>query len=126
MLVSDMAGRASIELKSQELGVDLGGDRELVGRIVDRVKEMESRGFTFEAADASFELLMLVEVTFTQTGPDPDLGLGKWRVCVWGNDDCGMERDFDLEGDALHIFYHIISWTYVNKDQLKNAGFVFA
>lgn len=63
MLVSDMAGRASIELKSQELGVDLGGDRELVGRIVDRVKEMESRGFTFEAADASFELLLHEEIS---------------------------------------------------------------
>jgi 2-isopropylmalate synthase len=46
MLVSDMAGRASIELKSQELGVDLGGDRELIGRVVERVKDMESRGFT--------------------------------------------------------------------------------
>jgi 2-isopropylmalate synthase len=63
MLVSDMAGRASIELKSQELGVDLGGDRELITRIVERVKEMESRGFTFEAADASFELLLLEEST---------------------------------------------------------------
>ena len=62
MLVSDMAGRASIELKSQELGVDLGGDKELIGRIVDRVKEMESRGFTFEAADASFELLVHEEM----------------------------------------------------------------
>ena len=62
MLVSDMAGRASIELKSQELGIDLKGDRELVGRIVDRVKEMESKGFTFEAADASFELLLHEEV----------------------------------------------------------------
>jgi 2-isopropylmalate synthase len=63
MLVSDMAGRASIELKSQELGVDLGGDRELIGRVVERVKEMESRGFTFEAADASFELLLHEELT---------------------------------------------------------------
>jgi 2-isopropylmalate synthase len=62
MLVSDMAGRASIELKSQELGVDLGGDKELIGRIVDRVKELESRGFTFEAADASFELLVHEEI----------------------------------------------------------------
>ena len=62
MLVSEMAGRASIELKSQELGVDLGGDRELIGRVVERVKEMESRGFTFEAADASFELLLLEEL----------------------------------------------------------------
>ena len=62
MLVSEMAGRASIELKSLELGVDLGGDRELIGRVVERVKEMESRGFTFEAADASFELLLLEEI----------------------------------------------------------------
>jgi 2-isopropylmalate synthase len=62
MLVSEMAGRASIELKSLELGVDLGGDRELIGRVVERVKEMESRGFTFEAADASFELLLLEEL----------------------------------------------------------------
>ena len=62
MLVSDMAGRASIEMKSQELGVDLGGDKELIGRIVARVKEMEARGFTFEAADASFELLVHEEI----------------------------------------------------------------
>ena len=46
-----------------ELGVDLKGDRELIGRVVDRVKEMESRGFTFEAADASFELLLREEAT---------------------------------------------------------------
>ena len=63
MLVSEMAGRASIELKSQELGIDLGGNRELIGRVVERVKEMESRGFTFEAADASFELLLREEAT---------------------------------------------------------------
>lgn len=63
MLVSDMAGRASVELKSAELGVDLGGDRALIGRVVDRVKEMEARGFTFEAADATFELLLREEMT---------------------------------------------------------------
>ena len=74
----------------------------------------------------SFTGDMLVKVSFTQTGPDPELGLGKWRVCVWGNDDCGMERDFDHDGDALHLFYHIISWTYVNKDQLSNLGFISA
>ena len=62
MLVSEMAGRASIELKSQELGVDIGEDREVLGRVVERVKELESRGFTFEAADASFELLLREEI----------------------------------------------------------------
>ncbi len=62
LLVSDMAGRASIELKGRELGYDLSGDRELVTRVTERVKEMESCGFTFEAADASFELLLAEEV----------------------------------------------------------------
>ncbi len=58
LLVSDMAGRASIELKGRELGFDLSADRELVTAVTGRVKELESKGFTFEAADASFELLL--------------------------------------------------------------------
>ncbi|ANW17896.1 citramalate synthase [Streptomyces clavuligerus] len=62
MLVSDMAGRASVELKGKELGIDLGGDRELIGRVVDRVKERELKGYSYEAADASFELLLRAEV----------------------------------------------------------------
>jgi 2-isopropylmalate synthase len=62
LLVSDMAGRASIELKGAELGFDLSGDRELVSRVTARVKHLESRGYTFEAADASFELLLVEEV----------------------------------------------------------------
>ncbi|MET7906118.1 citramalate synthase [Streptomyces sp. NPDC005355] len=62
MLVSDMAGRASIELKGRELGIDLGGDRALVGRVVERVKERELAGYSYEAADASFELLLRAEV----------------------------------------------------------------
>jgi 2-isopropylmalate synthase len=62
LLVSDMAGRASIELKGRELGFDLSGDRDLVARVTERVKAMEAKGFTFEAADASFELLLAEEV----------------------------------------------------------------
>ncbi|MBB6626627.1 citramalate synthase [Nocardioides sp. KIGAM211] len=62
LLVSDMAGRASIELKGRELGFDLSGDKDLVTRVTNRVKAMESRGYTFEAADASFELLLVEEV----------------------------------------------------------------
>jgi len=84
MLVSDMAGRASIEMKSQELGVDLGGDRELVGRIVDRVKEMESRGFTFEAADASFELLLHEEINGARAS---FFTIDHWLTSVERNED---------------------------------------
>jgi len=62
MLVSDMAGRASVELKGRELGYDLSGDKDTIGRVTDRVKDMEARGYTFEAADASFELLLRDEL----------------------------------------------------------------
>ncbi|WP_433497670.1 citramalate synthase [Sphaerimonospora sp. CA-214678] len=56
MLVSDMAGRASVELKGRELGYRLTGEQSR--ELVERVKDLESRGHTFEAADASFELLL--------------------------------------------------------------------
>jgi 2-isopropylmalate synthase len=62
MLVSDMAGRASIELKGRELGYDLAGDRTTLTRITERVKALEAAGYTFEAADASFALLLGEEV----------------------------------------------------------------
>jgi 2-isopropylmalate synthase len=77
LLVSDMAGRASIELKGRELGYDLSGDRDLVDRVTARVKEMEARGYTFEAADASFELLLAEEAD----GRRPSyLTVESWRV----------------------------------------------
>ncbi len=55
ILVSDMAGRASISEKLGRLGLDRGDDRE---RIVDAVKDLEFHGYQFESADASFELLV--------------------------------------------------------------------
>jgi 2-isopropylmalate synthase len=62
MLVSDMAGRATIELKGRELGYELSGSPEVLTRVTERVKDLEARGYTFEAADASFELLLREEV----------------------------------------------------------------
>jgi 2-isopropylmalate synthase len=77
LLVSDMAGRASIELKGAELGFDLAGDKELVTRITNRVKQLESTGYTFEAADASFELLLVEEVEGTRPSY---FEVESWRV----------------------------------------------
>ncbi|MGH3095020.1 MAG: citramalate synthase [Streptosporangiales bacterium] len=58
MLVSDMAGRASVELKGKELGYDLSSDRDMLTSITEQVKAYEAAGYTFDAADASFELLV--------------------------------------------------------------------
>ena len=61
MLVSDMAGRANIQLKGDELGYDLS-DRVLAARLTDTVKDREMAGYSYEAADASFELLVREEL----------------------------------------------------------------
>ncbi len=81
MLVSDMAGRASIELKARELGFELDteseDDRAKVAHVLATVKELELRGYTFDAADASFELLLRRELT----GALPDFfAVESWRV----------------------------------------------
>jgi 2-isopropylmalate synthase len=79
MLVSEMAGRASVELKGRELGYDLSGDRETLGRVVDKVKDLEAAGYTFEAADASFELLLRDEAEGERRR---HFVVDSWRVIV--------------------------------------------
>jgi 2-isopropylmalate synthase len=79
MLVSDMAGRASIELKGRELGFDLAGQGELLTRVTNRVKDAEAQGYTFDAADASFELVLREELT----GSRPEFfHVESWRAIV--------------------------------------------
>ena len=62
ILVTEMAGRASVELKSRELGVEVGDRPDVVSRVVERVKAREADGWSYEAADASFELLLRDEL----------------------------------------------------------------
>src|SRR2546423_5727427 len=62
ILITEMAGLASFVLKSRELGLDLAGHPEAVSRVTERVKDLEAQGWSFEAADASFELLVRAEL----------------------------------------------------------------
>lgn len=79
MLVSEMAGRSSIELKAREMGIDLSQHPGMDKRVAAIVKEKEAEGYMYDAADASFELLLrramgmlpeyaLVESWKTETG----------------------------------------------------------
>ncbi len=56
VLISDMSGRASISKKVEEMGIKVN-DADLK-RISEHVKEMESHGYQYEGADASFRLLV--------------------------------------------------------------------
>ncbi|MBJ30705.1 MAG: citramalate synthase [Acidimicrobiaceae bacterium] len=63
-LVSEMSGRSTIELKADQLGLELDG--QVLGEIVETLKQLEYAGYHFEAADASLELLMRAASGWTQ------------------------------------------------------------
>lgn len=54
VLVSDLSGRANLHAKARELNLDLNEEQ----RVLDELKRMEHAGYEFEAAEASFELLV--------------------------------------------------------------------
>lgn len=75
MLISDMSGRANVQIKGEQLGFDLS-ERDLAAQVTNTVKDREARGYSYEAADASFELLLL-----EATGRlDKPFEVDSWRV----------------------------------------------
>jgi 2-isopropylmalate synthase len=58
VLVSELSGRGTIVAKARQLGVDVEDEPGRVQSILSRLKELEHRGYHFEVADGSFELLL--------------------------------------------------------------------
>jgi 2-isopropylmalate synthase len=56
VVASDLGGRSTIQMKAEELGLELRP--EAVSGLLAELKDREARGYTFELADASLELLM--------------------------------------------------------------------
>ena len=57
ILLSDLSGRANVLAKAGEYGQDVDAGDPAVRQIVDRMKELENRGYAFEGAEASFQLM---------------------------------------------------------------------
>ena len=55
-VVSEMAGRSTLAFKAEELGLEL--DSEALGGVLGTLKTLEHRGYHFEVADGSLELLL--------------------------------------------------------------------
>ncbi|MEM7386707.1 MAG: citramalate synthase [Verrucomicrobiota bacterium] len=58
ILVSELSGRSNVLMKARELGVELEAGSPEVLEILEKLKNLEQDGYEFEAADASFELLI--------------------------------------------------------------------
>jgi 2-isopropylmalate synthase len=76
LLISELSGKGTVQARALEAGISLS-DGDAAG-LVERVKELEHRGYHYEAADGSFELLLRRE-----TGDyEPLFSLESWRVIV--------------------------------------------
>jgi 2-isopropylmalate synthase len=91
ILISELAGRATVLEKAREAGIEL--DDAAAQRTVERVKELEHQGFQFEAADGSFELLMLRE----SGDYEPLFRLESWRVLVEKRADGQVETEATIK-----------------------------
>jgi len=76
LLVSELAGRGTVRARASDAGIEL--DDAGAARVLERVKELEHRGYQFEAADGSFELLLRREAG----SYEPLFRLEHWRVIV--------------------------------------------
>lgn len=85
VLVSELAGKASLVSKARALGIDLSDDPQMDQEILDDVKRRESEGYSYEVADGSLSLLMLKHLgAFT-----PHFSLESFRVIVDDREDSG-------------------------------------
>ncbi|HEX7096277.1 MAG TPA: citramalate synthase [Acidimicrobiales bacterium] len=82
-LVSEMAGRSTLELAAAEIGIEL--DSKTLGDVVDTLKRLEYEGYHFEAADGSLELLLRAATGWEQ----PFFRLESFKVSVGHRGDSG-------------------------------------
>ncbi|NTW10247.1 MAG: citramalate synthase [Chlorobiaceae bacterium] len=62
VLVSELSGQSNIRYKAQELGITIPEKSDLFKKIVHNIKELEHKGYQFDGAEASFELILQKEL----------------------------------------------------------------
>jgi 2-isopropylmalate synthase len=62
VLVSELAGQSNIRYKADELGIKLPEKGEQIRNLVHHIKELEHKGYQFDGAEASFELILRREL----------------------------------------------------------------
>jgi 2-isopropylmalate synthase len=78
VVVSELSGKSNIFFKAKELGVPLPPQGKEARQILEQIKQLENRGFQYEDADASFELLL----RRSQPGYKPPFTLVDYLVVV--------------------------------------------
>ena len=142
LVVSELAGRSNIVLKAKELGIEVSDDQARTA--LAEIKRRESLGWTYEAADASFGLL-LRRVSGLLDEDDEPYGSLHFRVSVAGGDAASADGDGPAEAilavevdgtrrlgagegngpvDALdHAFRNAVNGTWPQLDRVHLADY---
>ncbi|MBQ9002294.1 MAG: citramalate synthase [Eggerthellaceae bacterium] len=107
MLVSELAGKASLVAKAATLGIDLSQHPDAIQPILDEVKAREAQGYSYEVADGSLALLIEHHLDRAR----PHFTLESFRVIVDDREDTGaLAKDAQSEatikvhvGDARYV-----------------------
>jgi 2-isopropylmalate synthase len=91
LLISELSGKGTVRARAEDAGVSL--DDDAAQRVIERVKALEHRGYHYEAADGSFELLLRKE-----SGEyEPLFQLESWRVIVEKRADGKVETEATIK-----------------------------
>lgn len=91
MLISELSGKGTVQARAADAGIEI--DAAAAAKVVDRVKELEHRGFYFEAADASFDLLIRRETGYYK----PLFRLESWRTIVEKREDGAVQTEATIK-----------------------------
>jgi 2-isopropylmalate synthase len=112
VVVSELSGKGNILYKARELGLDLPPEGKEAKNLVERVKLMESRGFQYENAEASFELL----VQRAKTDYRPPFELVDFMVVV------EKRRRAPVQGGPEEILSEAMVKVRVNKEVMHTVA----
>jgi 2-isopropylmalate synthase len=91
VLVSELSGKGTVQARAEQTGAEL--DEEGAARVIERVKDLEHRGYHLEAADGSFDLLIRRE-----TGDYvPLFRLESWRAIVEKREGGGVQTEATIK-----------------------------
>jgi 2-isopropylmalate synthase len=91
LLISELSGRGTVQARAEQAGVEM--DEAAATRVVERIKELEHRGFQFEAADGSFDLLIRKESGLYE----PLFRLESFRVIVEKREDGKVQTEATIK-----------------------------
>ena len=107
LVVSELAGKASVAAKAASLGFDIDAEGPEVQAVLDEVKSREARGYSYEVADGSLALLIADKLGVHE----PHFTLESFRVIVDDREDTGALAK-DAQSEAT-IKVHVGSERYV-------------